>query len=455
MKNKVILIILVFIILLNFLFGPSYKKVNAEAITMTSGLAIFLKALYATGITILGGHAVKELTEESIELYREWQEFINKQQEPDKKLPDDWEKKAWLSLVGVSALNEFKKVVDSVRDFLTEKGGREGDNNYIPGGVDYTENNIIEKIVPLTTQEQRIYNSLKIYYNRNLIEIPYYTIRYMGTNQISFGSAPEFKYYEDYIYVNGEKVELSYNFLTNYGDETSIKVRIEINDRVKISIVEPNKGQYYESDTISHLLTDDYEDIKIINYYIDENSYYVTNNEDDIRYVYPDLKNLSDKLVKVINPDGSSYLIYKGSLDELFEEWEKNINPENIFTDKETKITETDEGIIIETEEETKPGSDENPYEIPEEDISIDWSPLQNITLKEKFPFSLPWDLKRVFELFIAEREAPVWRVPIKEHEIVIDFNTFEELARITRAFNLIIFVAVLIILTRKFISGP
>lgn len=449
--KKVISLILLFIILFNSFFS---QKVHAEAITMTSGLAIFLKALYALGITALGGHAVKELTEESIELYREWQKFIN-EQPPEKKLPDDWEKNAWRALVGALGINEFKKVVDSVKEFISEKGGREGNNNYIPGGIDYIDTHIVEKTIPLTTGPERVYNSIKIYYNKNLIEIPYYTIRYSGTNQISFGNFPGGKYYEEYVFINGHPVTLYYNFNTNYGDATSVKVRIEISDRVEFSIIEPNKGQNFYTSNISHLLTNDNEDVKIINYYIDENTYYVTNNEDDIKYVYPDFRSLTNKLVKVINPDGTSYYIYRGSLEELFEEWEKNINPENIFTDKMPNIRENEEVIIIEIEDETETGNDDNAFDIPDEDISIDWSPLQNITLKDKFPFSLPWDLKRIFELFSAEREAPVWRLPIKEHEVIIDFNTFEELARITRIFNIIIFVVILIILTRKFVSGP
>lgn len=491
---KILTLILIFILLTNFIYDTYFSTVNAEAITMTSGLAIFLKALYAMGITALGGHAVKELTEESIELYREWQEFMNRQQ-PDKKLPDDWEKRAWKGIVGVLAFNEFKKVIDSVKEFISEKGGREGNNNYIPGGIDYTDNYIVEKTIQLTTQPERIYNSIKIYYRRNLIEIPYYTIRYGGTNQISFGNFPGGKYYEEYVFINGHPVDLYYNFNTNYGDATSVKLRIEISDKINFSIIEPHKGQSFYTSNISNLLTNDYEDIKIINYYIDENTYYLTNDENDIRYVYPDIESIiKDKIVEVTRPDGTKYKIYTGTLDDLYNEWSQNINSRNIFTDKPSKLTETEEGVIIGDNKDELPYPDINPepiedtpqyqgkvvgllqsiinwlkniadiiteipkklFEIPE-DIELDTSKLRLNDFQKKFPFSIPWDIKRAIEVLAQPPSQPDLEINIDTEYLkvnhTLDISLIDKPLRFARYVASIFFILYLANKTRDLIK--
>lgn len=92
-------------------------------------------------------------------------------------------------------------------------------------------------------------------------------------------------------------------------------------------------------------------------------------------------------------------------------------------------------------------------FEVPSE-IDIDFSPLRDIPIAEKFPFSLPWDVKRAFNMLKAEPKAPKWEIKIKNASYVIDFAQFEQLAFLSRSFTTIIFVLCLIIVTRRFISG-
>ncbi|HHX67633.1 MAG TPA: hypothetical protein GX708_06195 [Gallicola sp.] len=89
---------------------------------------------------------------------------------------------------------------------------------------------------------------------------------------------------------------------------------------------------------------------------------------------------------------------------------------------------------------------------IPEEFNSLDFSPLQNIGIAEKFPFSLPWDLKNSVLALSANPEAPIFDVPIVSEVITLDFTEFESWASIIRVFTTLIFVIALIILTRRLI---
>ena len=85
-------------------------------------------------------------------------------------------------------------------------------------------------------------------------------------------------------------------------------------------------------------------------------------------------------------------------------------------------------------------------------DMYIDFGPLQNVIIKEKFPFSLPWDIYNIISVLSAERKAPKWTFNIKNTELIIDFSQFEHLAAITRTMLLITYILILIILTRRFI---
>jgi len=81
-------------------------------------------------------------------------------------------------------------------------------------------------------------------------------------------------------------------------------------------------------------------------------------------------------------------------------------------------------------------------------------------TIINKFPFSIPWDLKRAVDMMQATAVVPVFEIPFVipsinfEESITIDLNQFEYLAKIVRWFTLAIFMLGLIMATRGLIKG-
>lgn len=80
--------------------------------------------------------------------------------------------------------------------------------------------------------------------------------------------------------------------------------------------------------------------------------------------------------------------------------------------------------------------------------------------LKNKFPFSIPWDLKNAVISLAATPEAPKWTINFPSNyfvgggQIVIDFSQFEVWARIIRWGILITFNIFLILATRKIVGA-
>ncbi|HBF3832770.1 TPA: hypothetical protein KOC97_003830 [Clostridioides difficile] len=84
--------------------------------------------------------------------------------------------------------------------------------------------------------------------------------------------------------------------------------------------------------------------------------------------------------------------------------------------------------------------------------VDIDFSPLwesmQNI--KNKFPFSLPWDIYSLFICFDVEPVAPKWELPILNNKVVLDFSNFDEWANIVKFFVYVSFFVSLIVISNK-----
>lgn len=89
---------------------------------------------------------------------------------------------------------------------------------------------------------------------------------------------------------------------------------------------------------------------------------------------------------------------------------------------------------------------------------SLDFSPLE-LSLVDKFPFCLPFDLYNAFNSFIAKPEVPKFNINFDEGLVgsggfTFDFSPFSKIASILRYFILIIFVTNLIKKTRDMIGG-
>lgn len=81
-------------------------------------------------------------------------------------------------------------------------------------------------------------------------------------------------------------------------------------------------------------------------------------------------------------------------------------------------------------------------------------------TLKNKFPFSIPWDLQNAITSLVATPQAPKWTITFPAQyfkgggSIEIDFAQFETWAKIIRWGILIIFNIFLILATRRIIGA-
>ncbi|HBF0287497.1 TPA: hypothetical protein ACHSYA_003792 [Clostridioides difficile] len=84
--------------------------------------------------------------------------------------------------------------------------------------------------------------------------------------------------------------------------------------------------------------------------------------------------------------------------------------------------------------------------------VGIDFGPLVDAmsNFKDKFPFSLPWDLGRIFQTFDVTPKAPVWEVTLISAKFTIDMTIFEKFFDISRFFIYLSFLVSLIFISVK-----
>ena len=70
--------------------------------------------------------------------------------------------------------------------------------------------------------------------------------------------------------------------------------------------------------------------------------------------------------------------------------------------------------------------------------------------VKSKFPFSIPFDVANLLNLFKAEPKAPVFEVPFVGTSFTIDLTVFTPLVNIIGFFTVIGWIIFLISFTRK-----
>lgn len=95
-----------------------------------------------------------------------------------------------------------------------------------------------------------------------------------------------------------------------------------------------------------------------------------------------------------------------------------------------------------------------SPEEIP--DVGELGLPSLGLALTKKFPFCLPYDIAKVINIFIAERQTPKWEIEFPDPIPVsfeIDLTDYEELGSILRWTTTIGYCLFLILSTKKFMS--
>ena len=145
------------------------------------------------------------------------------------------------------------------------------------------------------------------------------------------------------------------------------------------------------------------------------------------------------------------------------------INPERPYLTPDGSPTSNpdgspDGGVVPGSEPGSEPGSDGSPdLSIPSTPAGLDVTPLKTTgeNFTTKFPFSIPWDVKRQFSIFNVEPEAPVWKVDrvlfsMSGKDIRIkfdlDLSQFDMIAKISRWGVLIAFNIGLILSARRFL---
>lgn len=93
---------------------------------------------------------------------------------------------------------------------------------------------------------------------------------------------------------------------------------------------------------------------------------------------------------------------------------------------------------------------------------SVNWPSAGDISLPKliisKFPFCIPFDVARLIGLLEADPKTPIFHVPLKvgtilDEEIVLDLSQWDNVVRIIRWGELIVFVAGLVLVTRNYIK--
>lgn len=428
------------------IFNISVKTVYAVPIAVPVGSYKLLQFLLICATVGIGFNAVRE-AEKLMEEFNS--KYYGGNEPPNSK-------ETIINLLGMNIVDSFFDIVNNIVDMFRDKPKNEG-KNYYDTDVIIIDDEFEEQAFKLTDQKIIHYGGYNVYFKliqRSQREdgTPLYKMD-ICTNAGCYDRVTD-----KFIDTNRDP---NVRITDMYIDGNSIR----INGRMFTIIY----SGHYSTFRISLPLPGQYDDEPIgsIEYYLDRDSKLLTGEpvtESDIKYI--NMRYIpEDRLEREVTADGVK-TYYNGTMEELINDIVEYTPWTQVVTDAPARVFENEEGRIeidYNPQQELEPGPEpepepgpepEDPYEIPDSDIRIDWSPLLKIDVTDKFPFSLPWDLKRIIEMLRAGREAPVWELPIKNEVIVIDFNNFEEIARIARSFNVIIFVVILIILTRRFISG-
>lgn len=102
-------------------------------------------------------------------------------------------------------------------------------------------------------------------------------------------------------------------------------------------------------------------------------------------------------------------------------------------------------GKTISTTLDNKFGNKDNKH------INLD--PLKNLIIKEKFPFSLPFDLKDSFTVMKSKQIIPNFDLSIRGYHMNVDFTMFDSLVKKARPFFLLMFCIFLILVSKKVLS--
>ncbi len=164
--------------------------------------------------------------------------------------------------------------------------------------------------------------------------------------------------------------------------------------------------------------------------------------------------------IRMFNSDSKNFKSYGyGQIDYLLPvySYKGKLNTSNLEANKnydyDVNPKSDSEFIKYITPQEEEKENIKNEQPKSEINFNFDWHKLNlnNFNLKEKFPFSIPWDITNILKIFDVKPKAPIFDFPLPMgNHLKIDLTQFNDWADITRFFILIFFVIELLLITKK-----
>lgn len=477
--KKIISIMLILIILFSFFMQTiAYASIPETILKYSYGLIAFAAALTAYGVTVSDNTHVKLLYDKFLE----------------------WSEASGTTEYLQNAYNQNKMMITSTTIGVAALGI--GLNTWIRTQFEkgYNNSEIENKIdVELTTTGYKYKKiessseSLNVYIKYNdriynatvsIENIPSSPPYLCQTRIDAFGQSKT----QDYLYKNIKPEYIKIFWDTNYSTNKIYIKLVTGNSNLE------NEYQYFSEIIILKDNIIEYQNkSETVYYYASEAVDYPMDRYPDDRDINLPPPNLGSPNLTY---DGQDY-IYTGSPDQFLEEYAENQDYINKALDSVLDNTKSISQPIVDTTEGTitwtntgaidyplNPPIVNPPITVPstvEEGVgetnsilqgvteyignifsaptlALDFSPIMQVALTDKFPFCLPYDLKTLISGFDARAEAPEWELKwkVKDTEVMykVEFKQFEKLAEITRWGVTLIYVVSLIMISRKLIGG-
>lgn len=434
--KRFLIILLIVLILFNTVHVPEVYAVGNDILANPYNMQLIAKILIASGVVYTTATQLEESVEEFIDWWNDHETGWTMPTPKDPQGPNTWEAIIYAAITGGSIVYDitkgtFKQILELTEDFV-DYVKQFVDENY-DAGERIIEGFKTGKVDISPGQTKKL-----LYVGRGYAIVTMYKI---GNDK-----------YIDYYVSNGVDTATgtaTFNAprirLGKYGDLQLFRVNAA---NIDISRIGDSAVPWIECDT-SILDTEDkelgYGDEDIV---------------DNPEYEYKHNETGTPTIVIPIQspvPDESGYFVPIEDLEDL------------VDTGAEDIANEKTDGIVIPAPTPT-PSPEPVPYpELPGDDIATEYdydTPNKRALYQLKFPFSLPWDIKAVFQLLNAPAKAPYFEIDIipaglkdkigitGETEFVFDMEDFELIGQVTRFFSFIGFCLTLIYITRSIIKS-
>lgn len=484
-KNKILTILLICILLINFIVEP--KVANAAVGTATlvalygptvaEALLAFILSAAAVGVTF-------QAVDEAKAMFDKWQMDSKNWQPPVDGGGNGWKNLLKNLIAGGIVAGAGMEMLDKLKNWFQSLGAKAG------------ENNLYDSNVSIDLGSKEIYS---ITYPSSSLGT-YSFITRLGSIQATFTERISNTFYID--------VEI------NTANGTFKQSGAGYRNVPFTFVMSINNGCYLDYNYNKPKIIDNrsIKEEHIIEvpsqatYYVANNSYVITNNPPStLPQPNIDISKIpSDKLKPIVKPDGTTGYQYEGTTDDLVDDIVESTTEDDVITGgfiSPGRYTiyeiDTETGTIIEIVPETGdlPFPDlENP-EIPENELvgqgsiivllksivnwlynlwlspqkiikdlfevppnlKLDTSKLRLKDFQLKFPFSIPWDIAKSINVFAKSPTTPDLDIDINAENLKvnhsIDLSRIDLPLRFARYVSVIFFILYLANKTRDLIK--